>query len=335
MVKKITMQDIADRAGVSKVTVSKALADKDGVGDVVKEKIKLLADEMGYRYNASASAMKSGLSNNVGVIIPEHFTGGFQSFYLTVYQMLTKSLDEYRYASILHLLSSEDEEKMILPRTYFDRKVDAYIMLGQVSKEYVEQLNKSEVPVLFLDFYEEHTEMDSINTDNFYGAYGITNFLIQSGHEKIAFIGSIHATSSIQDRYLGYYKSLLEHNIILKPEYVIDDRDEYGLLKSPIELPEDMPTAFVCNNDELAYNLIEQLTESGYEVPKDISVVGYDNNIYSTLSKPQITTVDVNVAEMTTTAARIILDKIDNPEKSYGRIMIKGSIVYRDSVKKV
>lgn len=334
MAKKITMQDIADAVGVSKVTVSKALADKEGVSDTVKEKIKDLADEMGYRYNAQASAIKSGLSHNVGVISPERFTGGFKSFYLSVYQYLTKALDAYRYAAILHVLSDEDEKKLVLPRTYFDRKADAFIILGQVSGDYIEALQNSDVPILFLDFYEEHTKMDSINTDNFYGAYGITNYLIKNGHRKIAYVGSIKATSSIQDRYLGYYKSLLEHNLPLNEAYIIEDRDERGVF-IPIELPKDMPSAFVCNNDEVAYNLVEQLKAAGYKVPDDVSVVGYDNDIYATVSKPQLTTVDVNIEEMTETAARIILEKINDPTKQYGRVLIKGDIKYRESVKSV
>ncbi|MDA3845177.1 MAG: LacI family DNA-binding transcriptional regulator, partial [Vallitaleaceae bacterium] len=242
MAKTITMQDIADKIGVSKVTVSKALSDKDGVSEELKKKIKSLADELGYRYNASAQAMKSGVSFNVGVIVPEKFTGDYRSFYLTVYQHLTKALEVYRYSSILHILSDEDELNLTLPRSYFDRKVDAYIVLGQVSKGYVELLNNSEVPIIFLDFYDDHAEVDSINTDNFYGAYGLTNYLIKNNHMAIAFVGSIHSTSSIQDRYLGYYKSLLEHKILVNQAYIIEDRDSKGKL-IPIELPKEMPTA--------------------------------------------------------------------------------------------
>lgn len=334
MASKITMQDIADKIGVSKVTVSKALSDKDGVSDELKAKIKALSEELGYRYNASASAMKLGLSKNIGVIIPERFTGDYKSFYLTIFQYLSVALDQYQYSSILHVLSDEHEKALSLPGTYFERKADAYIILGQISTTYVDLLVGSDVPILFFDFYEEHTELDSINTDNFYGSYGMTNYLIQNGHTKLAFVGSISATSSIQDRYLGYYKSLIEHGIPLNTDYVIEDRNKKGKY-IPVRLPEEMPTAFVCNNDQVAYNLIEALQAGGYRVPEDISVVGYDNDIYASVSKPKITTVDVNMEDMTTTAARIIVDKIKYPEKKYGRILIKGSIKYGESVKKL
>ena len=89
MNKHITLRDIAERMGVSSVTVSKALNDKEGVSDELKERIKQLADEMGYRINKVAKSMKEGLTYNIGVVIPERFTGQTQSFYLKVYQQIS------------------------------------------------------------------------------------------------------------------------------------------------------------------------------------------------------------------------------------------------------
>lgn len=331
MAKTVTMQDIANKIGVSKVTVSKALGDKDGVSDELKQRIKELANEMGYRFNASASAIKSGKSHNVGVIVAERFVGDdYQAFYLMMYQKLTVELDGHKYSSILHILSESDEANLVLPRSYYARKVDAYIVMGQLSKKYVELLQNCDVPTLFLDFYDEHTDMDSINGDNYYGSYSITNYLINKGHTKIAFVGSVNATSSILDRYLGYYKSLIEHQITPNEQYVIPDRDEKGTF-IPLQIPKDIPTAFVCNSDHSAYNLLEQLDFMGVEVPGQVSVVGYDNDIYSLLAKPQLTTVDANVSEMVKSAAEIIVEKIASPKKSYGRIQVKGNLVFRDS----
>lgn len=85
-----------------------------------------------------------------------------------------------------------------------------------------------DLPKLFLDFYDEHAAIDSIVTDNFYGAYEITNYLIQCGHRDIAYVGNIYSTSSIQDRYLGYYKSLLEHGMVFEDRLLLNDRDEHG-----------------------------------------------------------------------------------------------------------
>lgn len=334
MNKNITMRDIADKIGVSSVTVSKALNDKEGVSDELKERIKSLADELGYRVNTAAKSMREGLTYNIGVIIPERFTGPDQSFYLRVYQEISKCLEISGYYGILHILSSSDEEGLNLPRIYYDRKVDGFIVLGQINKSYIEIIESIDQPKLFLDFYDEHSNIDSVVTDNFYGAYELTNYLIQQGHRNIAFVGNLYSTSSIQDRFLGYYKSLLEHHIHLQQEWIVNDRDEQGTYID-IELPSHLPTAFVCNCDQVAYLLVQKLKMSGYQVPEDCSVVGFDNDIYATITEPHLTTIEFNIKQMAQTAVQSILYKVNQPEYRFGRLVVQGEIVFRDSVKQI
>ncbi|EES73709.1 transcriptional regulator, LacI family [Paenibacillus sp. oral taxon 786 str. D14] len=332
MKRNITMKDIADKLGVSSVTVSKALNDKEGVSDSLKLKIKKVASEMGYRFNSAAKSIKDGLSYNIGVMIPQRFTGLRESFYLQVYQQIAIQLDHYGYFGILNILSSEDEEQLNFPRVYSENKVDGIIILGQVSKKYIETVQNMELPKLFLDFYDEHAAIDSIVTDNFYGAYEITNYLIRCGHREIAYVGNVYSTSSIQDRFLGYYKSLLEHGLKFNERYLINDRDEHGTYID-IELPEQMPTAFVCNCDQVAYLLGERLTSMGYRIPDDCSIVGFDNDVYATLANPPLTTVEVDIEQMARSAVKAIMDKVSNPHRRIGRMLVHGKIIYRDSVK--
>ena len=336
MKSNITMRDIANQLGVSTVTVSKALGDKEGVSDELKLKIKQLATQMGYRYNTTAKAMKEGLSHNIGVIIPERFTGLAQSFYLIVYKQISLLLEQAGYFGILSILSDQDEEQLQIPKIYAEKKVDGLIILGQISKGYIQLVQKMELPKVFLDFYDEHSDIDAIVTDNFYGAYEITNYLIAQGHTKIAYVGNINSTSSIQDRYLGYYKSLLEHNLKLEEKLVISDRDERGKYIE-LELPksaQDMPTAFVCNCDQIAYLLLEKLKSEGYSVPDDCSVVGFDNDIYATIATPHLTTMEVNFEQMSSIAVKHIIDKISSPTLKLGRVLVQGNIIHRDSVSK-
>ncbi|MFN7250386.1 MAG: substrate-binding domain-containing protein [Anaerobacillus sp.] len=330
----VTMRDIAERLNVSSVTVSKALNDKDGVSEELKEKIKKLAEEMGYRFNTVAKSMKEGLSYNIGVIIPERFTGEAQSFYLKFYQHISTVLEKYSYYGIIQLLSTKDEENLILPKIYYENKVDGFIILGQVNSSYIELLRNVDIPKIFLDFYTDQSDIDSIVTDNFYGVYELTNYLIKNGHKDIAYVGNIHSTSSIQDRFLGYYKSLLEHRIPLRQEFIINDRDEEGKFID-IDLPSNLPSAFVCNCDQVGYLLINKLRKLGYNVPEDCSVVGFDNDIYATITDPQLTTVEVDIEEMAKVAVKFVIEKIKNKNKTYGRVLIKGNIIFRDSVKEI
>jgi len=157
MKQNITMQDIADRFGVSKVTVSKALNNKDGVSEELKGKIIAVAEEMGYRMNTIAKSLTSNTTFNVGVIIPERFTntGSFHresdsaSFYMDFYQVVSKALEQEKYSAILSILSASDEEAGRMPRLYTDNKVDGFIILGQVNHSYVETLNETKLPIVF------------------------------------------------------------------------------------------------------------------------------------------------------------------------------------------
>lgn len=340
MKQNITMQDIADRFGVSKVTVSKALNDKEGVSDSLKEKIQEAATEMGYRMNVIARSLKENATYNIGVIIAEHFTTTgdvhktpeSNSFYMNFYQEISKALSLQRYSAILYILTEEDEHNQILPSIYMENKVDGLIILGQVNDDYVTALSERDVPLVFLDFYDELVDTDSITTDNFDGCYSLTNYLIREGHRKIAYVGNIYFTSSIQDRYLGYYKSLLEHRMDLRMDYVINDRNDRGEFVT-IEYPKDMPSAFVCNCDQVANLVIRDLKRLGYKVPEDISVAGFDNSIYSSLSEPTITTVEVDTANMSQAAVDLLLKKIEGKQYAAGKQAIKGRLIIKESVR--
>lgn len=332
MGKKVTMRDIANELQVSTVTVSKALSDREGVSEEVRNRIKQKAEEMGYRYHSLAKSMKEGMSYNVGVVVAERFFSD-NAFYSNLYQSLVIELGKANYSCILEILSYGDEKSDILPKMVSGNKIDGLIVLGQLKKHYINVLRQEDIPYIFLDFYDEHFAIDTVVSDSVYGSYILTNYLLENGHQKIGFVGDVTATSSILDRYLGYYKALLQQGIPLNEAWIIKDRDENGKFIQ-LELPEEMPEAFVCNCDEIAYHLIEQLKMAGYRVPEDISVVGFDDYIYASLCSPQLTTFRISQEMMAETAVDALARKMRDGSYHAGRKVISGNIVIRDSVQK-
>lgn len=335
--KSVTMSDIAKVMNVSTVTVSKALGDRDGVSVELRERIKQKATEMGYRVHAGSHSAKDGLTYNIGIIVAKHFISDASSFYWIVYRNIVELLQNQNYYGMLEVVDNKSmtdhnavEE---VPNTVLDHKVDGLIVLGQLSEDYIDRLMQHNLPTVFLDFYGSREDVDSVLSDSFYGAYMLTSHLIENGHRRIGFLGSISSTSSIQDRYLGYYKALLENRIPLRQDWVIADRSNESDIFPEFTLPNDMPTAFVCNCDETAYKLVNQLKAAGYSIPDDISVVGYDNHIYSTICNPRLTTIDVNSRVMSTEAVDIILHKIRDGNYRRGRTLVTGKLVRRGSVK--
>lgn len=332
MGKKVTMRDIANELQVSTVTVSKALSDREGVSEEVRNRIKQKAEEMGYRYHSLAKSMKEGMSYNVGVVVAERFFSD-NAFYSNLYQRLVIELGKVNYSCILEILSYEDEKSDTLPKMVSGNKIDGLIVLGQLKKHYINVLRQEDIPYIFLDFYDEHFAIDTVVSDSVYGSYILTNYLLENGHRKIGFVGDVTATSSILDRYLGYYKALLQQGIPLNEAWIIKDRDENGKFIQ-LELPKEMPEAFVCNCDEIAYHLIEQLKAAGYRVPEDVSVVGFDDYIYASLCAPRLTTFRISQEMMAETAVDALARKMRDSSYHAGRKVISGNIVIRDSVQK-
>ncbi|MBD5383764.1 MAG: LacI family transcriptional regulator [Ruminococcaceae bacterium] len=334
MIKKsVTMSDVAKAIGVSTVTVSKALGDREGVSEALRERIKQKATEMGYRTHTGGHAQNDGLTYNIGIVVAKRFISEPSAFYWIMYKYLVELLQKQNYYGMLEVVEDGAGGSGEIPNSVRDRKVDGLILLGQFSDEYIDKLMQYYIPTVFLDFYGSRDDADTVLSDNFYGAYILTAYLIANGHRRIGFLGSIGSTSSIQDRYLGYYKALLENRLPLRQDWIIGDRSTEGEIHKSFELPNEMPTAFVCNCDESAFRLVGQLRDMGLRIPDDISVAGYDNHVYSTMCQPHLTTMDVNSRQMASEAVDIILHKIRDGGYKRGRTLVMGKLVRRDSVK--
>ena len=336
MIKKsVTMSDIAKELGVSTVTVSKALGDKDGVSQELRIRIKEKAAQMGYRFSNSSKGFNEGYTYNIGIIVAKHFISDASAFYWIMYRYIVELLQKHSYYGILEVIPESDEAECVVPNSILDKKIDGIIVLGQFSERYINALTKIDIPTVYLDFYSNMEDMETVLSDGFFGSYMITSYVISKGHRKIGFLGNINSTTSIQDRYLGYYKALLENNIPLNHEFIVNDRSlETGIFME-FDLPLNMPTAFVCNCDEAAYHFINFLKSKGYRVPEDVSIVGYDNHIYSTISSPRITTIDVNSRRMSSEAVDIIIKKIHDKSYKKGRTLVTGNLIKRDSVAEI
>ncbi len=329
---KVTMQDIANELGVTKVTVSKALSDKEGVSEQLRKTIKDLAKSRGYLYNAQAKALRTNRKGVIGIVCNEVFLENDEDFYTGLYKNLYTTLAENDFLSILDVVSKDNVKNNKYPKVCEYQMVDGLILLGQLDENYVSDILNLGVPMIMVDFYIRGLEVDCVITDNLYAMYDATCYLIEQGHREIGFVGNRSLTSSIQDRFLGYCKALFENGINQNPEYILEERDSNGEQKL-VELPKELPTAFVCNSDQAAKTLVEALGEKGISVPGDISVMGFDDVVHSLLCTPQLTTVKVNRKEMAKYTVERLLEVMDKSETYVPRrIVVPTEIVKRNSV---
>ena len=335
--KKVRLSDIAEKLHISTVTVSKALSDKEGVGDELRQQIKEIAQSMGYKTKGSGTGTGgTSATGNIGILIPSRFFSPNVSYYWHIFNTLSTELLSQGYYSIMELLSDEDEASCTLPRMINDKKIDGLIILGQTNDSYLTALNKVYSNFILFDFYSAKLPFDSVSIDNYFCSYMMTNYVISQGHKKIRFVGNFGATTSISDRFMGFQKAMLENQLPCSVEDILDDRDTQGAMLH-IKLPpaKNMPTAFICNCDETAANLINTLEEKGYKVPEDISVTGFDNYLPQKKSSVELTTVYIRPEDSTKIAAELIIKKITGQPYIKGRHLVSGSLIIRNSVKQL
>ncbi len=330
--KTVTMSDIAKELGLSTVSVSKALSGKDGVGDAVREMIIKKAAEMGYTYTKGTKETVEK-RHNIGIIVSEHFITK-DAYYSRLYEKTMMKLTDAGQMGMLEIIMRKSEKILEPPALISSGRIEGIIILGQMSKKYLNMLRSYNLPILYMDFYDEDVTEDAVISDSVFGSSILTNYLIHKGHKKIGFVGSIGSTSSIMDRYVGYYRAMLSAGLPVKDEWRIEDRDEEGDFIE-FELPKEMPTAFVCNSDAVAFNFVQKLQKMGYNVPDDVSVVAFDNFIYAEMSSPKITTYGVDTDALVRNVIKIMLEKLENAEYTAGRVLVMGSLIERSSVKAI
>ncbi len=330
MAKAVRMADIAEKLGISIVSVSKALAGKDGVSEEMRAKILATAKELGYQTPA-AKAKTADESYSIGVLVADRFFNE-NTFYSNLYRALLHRSAPEGMSVLMEIVSPRAEFSCNMPNFLVNRKVDGLIFMGEMDRRYMSTAAQSGLPFLLLDFYDDTIAADCVLSDNVSGEYQLTEHLLKNGRRNIAFVGSVWATSSIMDRYLGYCKALLRAGIEPRADWRIDDRDKDGLF-IPLELPQEMPEAFVCSCDEVAFNLVEKLHREGYKVPQDVAVAGYDDFRFSTICRPPLTSYRVDVDAMAAAAVAQIRRKMAHKTPYAPTVMVPGALVLRESTK--
>lgn len=327
----VSMQKIADELGISKVTVSKALNGKDGVSNERKKLIFQTAEKYGYVLPDYGKRK----SKKIGVIMSERFNSGNEgSFYMNMYAKIVSEFRAYSYSSFMitpNVKTLESDFKALTEPIMFD----GLVFLGIIDAKVRNRFAQIDIPKVYVDIYDQTHKSDSVVTENIYSTYELTDYLIENGHKDIGFVGTVGSTTSITDRYLGYVRRMMESQIEIKKEWTIPDRNDNGE-EIEIVVPQKLPTAFVCNCDKSAFELVKSLKAQNIKVPDEVSVVGFDNSIYADICEPKLTTVAVDANKIGEITAKRIRQRMEHNEKKGGEVFrVAGRIIYRDSVKSI
>lgn len=342
MAKKVTMEDIAKKIGMSKNTVSLALRNMPGINAQTRKLIFETARQLGYEYKKNSNEYQSSESTykNICLIFSKdtHKSEGFFSYI----QYGIESEAKKNNLNIIIYCYDESKEEFETPLSIKEGLISGIITLGRISKKTLTSILKFNLPLVIIDNYFDDLTCNYVLTDNISGAYLATEHLIKLGHKDIGFSGDISAASSFYDRYQGYIKALNKYSIPLTNSLCITDKCLSEYKKSSMEKVVDeikklpkLPSAFFCCNDIEAITLINALKSMNISVPDDISVVGFDNIESSKNITPELTTMHISKEAMGQRAVKSLLEKMDDPNSLCEKILLPPMFVSRNSTKRI
>ena len=312
--KEITIYDIAEHLNISTATVSRGLKDHPSISLKTKKRILDAAKEMGYQTNPFASNLRSKKTNTIGVIVPR-LNSCFMSDALAGMEKVANSSGY----NLIITQSLETEKKEILnAATLFNNRVDALVVsLSYDTKSiaHFEPFLKKKIPVLFFDRVFTHKDCSTIVIDNYKAAYEITSHLISQGCKN-----QVHVTGNLlrnvyHDRFEGFKQALKDNNITFNEENLFSNNltPEDGLdVAQRILKMDSKPDAVFVSSDLCAANIMLELKKNGIKIPSDIAFAGFNNDPYSKLVEPGLTTINYKGFEIGELAIQIMINQLNH-----------------------
>jgi DNA-binding LacI/PurR family transcriptional regulator len=331
-----TIKDIAKRAGVSHSTVSRALRGSPLISDETTERIRLIAQEMGYHPSAAARSLKTNQTGALGVIVRNID----DPFFSEILQGIEDIAQGEGYSLFISSSQNKTDRERLIVKAMREHRVDGVIICSTVfsasqSRELVEQ----SVPIVVVNNQAAEDYRYAIHHDDVDGSRQIARHLIALGHRRIAYLGNSISGRTTLDRQSGFQLEMQSAGLPILSGYIHQvpgGEPEHGLAGVDHFLNlADRPTALVCFNDMMAIGVLKGLQQAGVRVPEDVSVTGFDNIVLSAYTHPPLTTFDQPKHFIGAEAARLLLDMLGpDSEKDTTKLRsqtLKGRLLVRAS----
>jgi DNA-binding LacI/PurR family transcriptional regulator len=330
----ITIKDIARLAGVSHTTVSRALNDSPLINEQTKQRIRILANQMKYSPNFSAKSLVMDRSYHLGLFFTTLSQGTSAGFYYEAirgvnsvikdrYQLIVKGIDDY---SSYHSIN----------RKSFDGIVA--VSQSSVDNAFIEHVVSAGIPIAVLNREVDSQGVLNIIAEEEQGAFHAVSYLIEQGHVRIALIEGRAGFKSAQNRKDGFIRAMKKHCIPVRDNYIKQGMYdlESGLhgMQQLLELSEP-PTAVFCSNDETALGAMKAVTERGLQVPDDVSIIGFDDTVFSAFVTPALTTVRRPIELIAREGAARLILKVEQKQQVMEPVYLKTELMIRQSVRKL
>lgn len=323
----VTIKDIAEEAGVSINTVSRALNNKPDVNQETKKKVLEIARRLGYIRNSDAVSFRKGATRTIGVV----FEDSSNPFYAEVFKGIEVSARKYGYQVILMNTERDYINEIQAVDTLLQKRVDGIIISPtQFDSKDIEQLAKLNYPFVILGVHFEGDDLDEVYSNDFKGGYLATKHLLERGRRKILMLNGYMYKSVAQMRYRGHLEALREHG--LQPHLMVEIEEGYeSAFNKIMELKDADFDAVFCFNDVFAIATLKALRLIGKRVPEDVAVVGYDDISYAEFVQPPLTTIRIDKFLEGIVAFEMLYEKVSGLRTEPKRVVLDVELVVRES----
>jgi LacI family transcriptional regulator len=332
----VKLKDVARKAGVSEATASLVLNKRPGVSIRTRKKVLEAAQNMGYSPNKLARSLALRKTNTVGLVVTDIENPFFGS--------VTRYCDEYirdRGYNLILSISNDDliQEEQII-NNFISERVDGVIVVPtQIPRQNwfcFKQLEKHRIPFVFSTTYYDGINADCVMTDLQEGSFQLTKYLIELGHRKILFLVSAYRSMAISKlRIAGCMQAFENVGLFYDTSWIIECKknDYHHGYRATLEaLKERIPDSVIAINDIMALGAKRALQELGYRIPDDISVAGYDDVIFSSVSEIPLTSVKQDIPSISRETVNLLMEKIQRKNTYLNRVIkIKPELIVRKS----
>ncbi|RZJ63460.1 MAG: LacI family transcriptional regulator [Flavobacterium sp.] len=334
MKKKTTIYDIAKELNITVSTVSRALSGFSAISETTREAVIETAKKLNYSPNRLASALKSGKTYIIGVIVPSVQA----HFFASIIHSIEEGLKDSGYRVILYQSNESVENEINGVKTLLEAQVDGIIASMSLETEDVShfaEVVKQNKPLILFDRVNEGLNVPTVTLDDFKAGYIATQHLIDQGYKNIAFLTTIHQIKIFENRLKGYKSALIDNGFTVRDENIIfgglsikDGR--FGASK--LIRHENKPDAIIAGDDFTALGVIKKLKEIN-ETPPKIGVIGFANEAFSAYITPNLSTIDQHPNQMGTECSKMFLKMIqqENPYKDIKHVVLDPTMVERQS----
>lgn len=336
----VNIKDVAKEAKVSMSTVSRVMNNNYPVKEETRRRVEEAIEKLKFSPNVLARALINQNTKTIGVLVPRIDN----MFFPTVIKAVETSLKNCGYSIYLCDTDDKAEQEVKYINSLIARQVDGIISVDpkteNIKSGFYESIGER-LPLVCINGYNKDVKCNFVLNDQESGARQAIKYLIELGHKNIIFVRGRKSYS--YDLKKDVYIEILKENNLLKNKHIIDVGEgnsyETAYITRDIMMKElkdiDLPAAVFACNDLMALGVLNACKRLNYEVPKDISIIGFDNIVISSLVEPQITTVDQNMYKLGENAAKMILDVIKNNSKQTSIIKLNTQLITRKSCRKV